>query len=150
MKKYIVELRVEERGQLEGLVAKGKVAGYKIRHAQMLLKADEAEGGPAWQDARIAEAFGVHRTTVERLRKRFVEQGLETALEHQTRKNYRRKLDGDAEAHLIALACSEAPEGRSQWTLRLLADRLVELNVVEGVSHMTVSRTLKKTNLSRG
>ena len=150
MKKYIVELTLQERAELEQLVAKGKVAGYKIRHAQILLKADQAEDGPAWKDARIAEAFTVHWTTVERLRKRFVERGLEVALAHQTRKNYRRKLDGDAEAHLIALACSEAPEGRSHWTLRLLADRLVELNVVENVSHMTVSRTLKKTNLSRG
>jgi transposase len=150
MKKYIVELTLQERAELEQLVAKGKVAGYKIRHAQILLKADQAEDGSAWKDSRIAEAFAVHWTTVERLRKRFVERGLEAALAHQTRKNYRRKLDGDAEAHLIALACSEAPEGRSQWTLRLLADRLVELNVVENVSHMTVSRTLKKTNLSRG
>jgi len=150
MKKFMVELTVQERTELEQLVAKGKVAGYKIRHAQMLLKADQAEHGPAWQDVRIAEAFGVHRTTVERLRKRFVERGLVSALEHQTRKNYRRKLDGDAEAHLIALACSEAPEGRSKWTLRLLADRLVELDVVASVSHMTIGRTLKKTNLSRG
>ncbi len=150
MKKYIVELTGEERGRLQELVARGKVAGYKIRHAQMLLKADQGEEGPAWQDGEIAEAFGSDVSTVERLRKRLVEEGLEAALERRKRHNYRRKLDGDAEAHLIALACSQAPQGRSRWSLRLLADRLVELGVVESVSHMTVSRTLKKTNSSPG
>ena len=150
MKKYIVELTVEERGQLEELVARGKVAGYKIRHAQMLLKADQGEQGPGWQDGQIAQAFGSHVTTVERLRKRLVEEGLEAALERRKRHNYPRKLDGDAEAHLIALACSQAPPGRSRWSLRLLADCLVELGVVASVSHMTVSRTLKKTNSSLG
>ena len=150
MKKYLVELTIGERTQLEELVSRGRVAGYKIRHAQMLLKADQSRHGSGWQDAQIAEAFAAHVTTVERLRKRFVEQGLEAALERHKRQNYRRKLDGDAEAHLVALACSEAPEGRSKWTLRLLAEQLVELAVLESVSHMTVSRTLKKTNLSLG
>ena len=150
MKKYIVELSVEERGQLQELVAKGKVAGYKIRHAQMLLKADQGAQGPGWQDGQIAEAFGGHVSTVERLRKRLVEEGLEAALERRKRHNYRRKLDGEGEAHLIALACSEAPQGHSRWSLRLLADRLVQLGVVESISHMTVSRTLKKTNSSPG
>jgi len=150
MKKYVVELTSEERKQLKELVKKGKVAGYKIRHAQMLLKADQGKQGPGWQDKQIAEAFGAHLTTVERLRKRFVEQGLEAALEHNKRQNYTRKLDGDAEARLIAIACSKAPEGRNEWSLRLLADRLVELSVVDSISHMTVSRTLKKTNSSLG
>jgi len=150
MKKYVVELTSEERKQLKVLVKKGKVAGYKIRHAQMLLKADQGKQGPGWQDKQIAEAFGAHLTTVERLRKRFVEQGLEAALERNKRQNYTRKLDGDAEARLIAIACSKAPEGRNEWTLRLLADRLVELSVVDSISHMTVSRTLKKTNSSLG
>jgi transposase len=150
MKKYVVELTSEERRQLEGLVQKGKVAGYKIRHAQMLLKADQGKQGPGWHDKQIAQAFGAHLTTVERLRKRFVEQGLEVALERHKRQHYAHKLDGDAEAHLIAIACSEPPEGRNRWTLRLLADRLVELSVVDRVSHMTVSRTLKKTNSSLG
>jgi transposase len=149
-KKFVVELTSEERKQLTMLINKGKTAGYRIRHAQMLLKIDQGEHGPAWSDTRVAEAFGAHITTLERLRKRFVEEGLEAALERHNRKNYTRKLDGDAEAHLIAIACSEPPEGRSEWTLRLLADKLVELNVVDSVSHMTVSRTLKKTNLSRG
>lgn len=150
MKKYIVELTSEERRQLEKLIKKGKVAGYKIRHAQMLLKVNQGKQGPGWQDKRVAEAFGAHITTVERLRKRFVEQGLEAALERNKRQNYTRKLDGDAEAHLIAIACSDPPQGRNEWTLRLLADRLVELSVVDSISHMTVSRTLKKTSLSPG
>jgi transposase len=132
------------------LVKKGKVAGYKIRHAQMLLKADQGSHGPNWPDAQIAEVFAAHVTSVERLRKRFVEQGLDTALERNNRDNYTRKLDGDAEAHLIAIACSKPPAGRNEWSLRLLADRLVELSVVDSISYMTVSRTLKKTNLSRG
>ena len=150
MKKYIVELTSEERKQLQQLVKKGKVAGYKIRHAQMLLKADQGIHGPSWPDAQIAEVFAAHVTTVERLRKRFVEQGLDAALERNKRDNYTRKLDGDAEAHLIAIACSKPPAGRNEWSLRLLADRLVELSVVDSISYMTVSRTLKKTNLSRG
>lgn len=150
MKKYIVELTSEERRQLEKLIKKGKVAGYKIRHAQMLLKVNQDKQGPSWQDKRVAEAFGAHITTVERLRKRFVEQGLEAALERNKRQNYTRKLDGDTEAHLIAIACSDPPQGRNEWTLRLLADRLVELSVVDSISHMTVSRTLKKTSLSPG
>jgi transposase len=144
MKKYVVELTSEERRQLEGLVKKGKVAGYKIRHAQMLMKAEQGKQGPGWHDKQIAEAFGAHLSTVERLRKRFVEEGLQAALERRKRQNYTRKLDGDAEAQLIAIACSEPPEGRNEWTLRLLADRLVELSVVDSISHMTVKRTLKK------
>lgn len=150
MKKYIVELTSEERKQLQQLIKKGKVAGYKIRHAQMLLKADQGIHSPSWPDAQIAEVFAAHVTTVERLRKRFVEQGLDAALERNKRDNYTRKLDGDAEAHLIAIACSKPPAGRNEWSLRLLADRLVELSVVDSISYMTVSRTLKKTNLSRG
>jgi len=150
MKKYVVELTRQERQQLEGLVQKGRVAGYKIRHAQMLLKADEGQHGPGWPDTQVAQAFGAHVTTVERLRKRLVEEGLEAALERHKRQNYTHKLDGDAEAHLIAIACSQPPEGRARWTLRLLADRLVALSVVDRLSHMTVSRTLKKTNSSLG
>ena len=150
MKKYIVELTSEERKQLQQLVKKGKVPGYKIRHAQMLLKADQGNKGPSWPDVQVAEVFAAHVTAVERLRKRFVEQGLEAALERNKRNDYARKLDGDAEAHLIAIACSDPPAGRNEWSLRLLADRLVELSVVDSISYMTVSRTLKKTNLSRG
>lgn len=149
-KKYIVELTSEERTQLAAMIKRGKTAGYKIRHAQILLKINQGEHGPGWSDGKAAEALGAHITSLERLRKRFVEEGLEAALERHKRKNYTRKLDGDAEAHLIAIACSEPPEGRSEWSLRLLADKLVELNIVESISHMAVSRTLKKTKLSRG
>lgn len=149
-KKFIVDLTSKERKYLQKLVKKGKVAGYKIRHAQMLLKADQGPYGPGWTDERVAEAFGSHIETARRLRQRFVEEGLDAALQRKKRQNYRRKLDGDAEAHLIAIACSQPPQGRSRWTLRLLADRLVELSVVDSVSHMTVSRTLKKTSLSPG
>ena len=149
-KKYVVELTSEERKQLTAMIKRGKTAGYKIRHAQMLLKIDQGKHGSGWSDGKTAEAFGAHITSIERLRKRFVEEGLEAALERHKRKNYTHKLDGDAEAHLIAIACSEPPEGRSEWSLRLLADKLVELNIVESISHMAVSRTLKKTNLSRG
>ena len=150
MKKYVVELTIEERKQLEELINRGKVEGYKIQHAQVLLKADEGEHGLTWKDEDIANAFCCHVTTVENIRRRFIEFGLEAALARAKRGPNKRKLDGDAEAHLIAAACSEAPAGQSRWTLRLLADRLVELGIVESVSHMTISRTLKKTNLSLG
>jgi len=116
----------------------------------VLLKADQGKHGPGWPDTQIAQAFGAHVTTVERLRKRLVEEGLEAALERHKRQNYTHKLDGEAEARLIAIACSTPPEGRNEWTLRLLADRLVALSVVDRISHMTVSRTLKKTNSSPG
>ena len=149
-KKYVVELTSEERKLLHDLVKKGKVAGYKIRHAQMLLKADQGKHGPRWNDEAIVESFGGHKTTVERLRQRFVLQGLVAALDRQKRPLRGGKLDGEAEARLIALACSKAPEGRSEWSLRLLADELVQLGVVDSCSHMTVQRTLKKTNLSHG
>ena len=150
MKKYIVELTIEERTRLEELVNRGKVEGYKIQHAQVLLKAAQGEHGLSWKDEEIANAFSCHVTTVENIRRRFIEFGLETALARAKRGPNKRKLDGDAEAHLVAAACSEAPAGRNRWTLRLLADRLVELGAVESVSHMTISRTLKKTNLSLG
>ena len=149
-KKYVVELTSQEREYLQELVKKGKVAGYKIRHAQMLLKIDQGKHGPGWPDERIAEALGSTSATVSRLRQRFVEEGLDVALGRKKRQNYTHKLDGEAEAHLIAVACSEPPEGYKRWTLRLLADRMVELAVVDSVSHMTISRTLKKTNLSLG
>ena len=149
-KKYVVESTSEERKRLRELVKKGKVAGYKIRHGQMLLKADQGKYGPKWSDVAIVESFGGHKTTVERLRQRFVLQGLKAALERQKRSSREGKFDGEAEARLIALACSEAPEGRSEWSLRLLADKLIQLGVVDSCCHMTVQRTLKKTNLSRG
>lgn len=150
-KKYRVTLSSEEHQQLRQLVDTGKVAAAKRKHAQMLLHADESDQGLGWDDDRIAQANGVHRTTVERLRQRFVEQGLEAALNRTPRRrNKARKLDGAGEARLIALSCSEPPEGRNRWTLQLLAEELVRLEQVPSISHETVRQTLKKTNLNRG
>jgi transposase len=149
-KRWIVELSQEEREQLEQLIKKGKVVGYKIKHAHMLLKADEGEFGPAWPDTRIAEAYNTSESTVRNLRKRLVEKGFETALEREKQTNRRIKFDGETEAKLIAIACSEPPEGYSRWSIRLLADRLVELEIVDEISPMTVQRIMKKTNLNRG
>ncbi len=151
MKKYKVTLTADERQSLHALVAAGKAAAKKLAHARILLKADAAPDGPGWTDERIAEAVEVNRTTVEQVRQRFVEQGLEAALvrKKQDRPSRERKLDGDGEARLIALACSQPPRGRAAWTLRLLADRLVELAVVDAISTETVRQVLKKTNSSR-
>jgi transposase len=151
MNKYKVTLIAEERQQLHDLIRAGKAAAKKLTHARILLKADAAEGGPAWPDERIAEAVDVSTDTIGRVRQRFVEEGLEAALvrKKQERPSRERTLDGRAEARLIALACSAPPTGRKAWTLRLLADRLVELEIVETVSHETVRRMLKKTNSSR-
>jgi transposase len=152
MKKYKVTLTPDERNSLQVLITAGKAAALKLTRARILLKADAAPGGPGWTDVRIAEALEVDVTTVERLRERFVEQGLEAALDRkkQDQPSRQRTLDGQAEARLIALACSQPPQGRVRWTLRLLADRLVELEIVDTVSMETVRRTLKKTSSSRG
>jgi transposase len=144
-KKYIVDLTSEERQELLELTKKGSQSVRKVRRARILLKADEG-----WKDKEIMAALDTSSTTVERTRKRFVEGGLEKALNEDPRPGQQRKLDGRAEAHLIALACSEAPAGRSHWTLRLLAGRLVELGVVDCISHETVRQTLKKTHSSPG
>lgn len=151
MKKYLVTLTPQERLQLSDLIATGKAAAYKLAHARILLKTDQSDGGPSWPDARIAEAVEVSMATVERVRQRFVEQGLDAALSRKKQDHPSRPsvLDGAAEAHLIALACSQPPAGRAAWTLRLLADRLVELEVVPAISHETVRQALKKTNSSR-
>jgi transposase len=150
MKKYKVTLTAEERQQLAELIASGKAAAQKLTHARILLKADAAPGGPARTDDRIAEALDVSVATVERVRQRFVEQGLEAALvrKKQDRPSRTPCLDGAAEARLIALACSAPPQGRTAWTLRLLADRLIELEVVQFISYETVRQVLKKTNSS--
>ncbi len=150
-KKYIVTLTKEERRMLQEMLSRGKAAARKLMHARILLKADVAAGGPGWNDEALVEALEVGRATVERVRKEFVEEGLEAALERRKpRRQYRRKLDGDGEAHLVALACQKPPEGRSRWTLKLLADRMVQLEYVEEISYQTVRRTLKKTNSSLG
>jgi hypothetical protein len=149
MKRYVVRLEAEEQEQLQAMVQMGKVAGYKIRHAQILLMADA--DGPGWTDARIAEGLGVSVRQIEYLRQRLVEQGLEACLSPTKPEHPRieRMFDGEKEARLIALACSAAPEGRARWTLRLLADKAVELKIVPRVSHETVRQTLKKTRSSR-
>jgi transposase len=150
-KKYRVTLTVEERDQLTALVSKGKAAARALTHARMLLLTDEAEGGPACTDAAVVQALQVGLCTVMRVRERFVEEGLDPALRPRPSTYVQpRKLDGHLEAQLVTLACSEAPEGRARWTLRLLADRLVELGVVEEISHETVRQTLKKTSLNLG
>lgn len=145
-KKYIVRLTTEERVNLQAMVRKGRMAAYKIKHVNILLAADVE--GPGWTDTRIAEAFSCHPRSVENVRRRFVLEGLTAALERkkQRRPSRERKLDGDGEARLIALTCSEPPEGRDRWTLKLLAEALVGLDVVDAISDQTVRRTLKKTN----
>jgi hypothetical protein len=145
-KKYRVTLTAEEREELESLLARGKADVRCLKHAQILLKADEADDGPGWPDERIADAFTAGVATIERLRQRFVEEGLQAALRtYRTgTRTYERKLDGAQEAHLIALACSAPPEGQARWTLRLLAQRMVELAYVDTLSYETVRQTLKK------
>jgi transposase len=147
--KFVVRLTAEERAALQELIGRPRVAAVKALRARMLLKADV--DGPNWPDSQIAEAFEVGLSTVHRLRERLVEEGLEAALSRRPSSHRREpKLDGAKEARLVALACSHAPSGQKRWTLQLLADRLVKLNVVESISSETVRRTLKKTNLSRG
>lgn len=148
-RKYVVRLSEEERQRLRALISKGRAAAYKIKHANILLKADA--NGPCWEGERIAKAFACHVNTVDNVRRRCVLEGLEAALERrkQARPSRERKLDGDGEARLIALACSEPPEGRDRWTLELLAHQLVRLKVVDSICGQTVRRTLKKTNSSR-
>jgi transposase len=146
-KKYRVTLALEEREVLGRMIARGKAAARKLAHARVLLQADEAEGGPARADEDIAAALNASVRTIERVRQRFVEQGLEAALlPKPTKRIYARKLDGEQEAHLIALACSAPPEGKGRWTLRLLAEQMVELQHVDALSHETVRQALKKTN----
>ena len=150
-KNYIVELTSEERKQLKRLINTGKTAAYKQRHARILLLADQGPEGPAMRDEDVAEAVGSGIATVERVRKRLVIEGLESALERRkVDRSSQRLLDGDAEAHLIALACSQPPKGRNCWTMRLLAEKMVALEIVEHCSKDTVHRTLKKTSLSLG
>ena len=145
-KHYHVRLSETERDHLQGLIAAGTAPARKLRHARILLKADEGAAGPAWVDERIAEAVEVSQPTISRVRKHYVEEGLEAALNRRApRRLYERKLDGAQEARLIALACSPPPQGQARWSLRLLADKLVALEIVEGVSYQTVRRTLKKT-----
>jgi transposase len=150
-KKYRVTLEAEEREHLRQLLSKGKADVRRLKHAQILLAADESDGAPALADDRIASTVDVARATVERIRQRFVEEGLELSLSPYRTPNriYRTKLDGRQEAHLIAMACSTPPQGRSRWTLSLLADQMVELKHVDSLSRETVRQTLKKMNSGR-
>ena len=144
-KRYRVTLTAAEREALGHMISRGKADARKLAHARVLLQADASEGGPDWTDARIAEAVRVSVRTIERVRQRFVEDGLEAALRPRpSRRVYARKLDGAQEAKLVAVACSEPPEGKKRWTLRLLAERMVELEIVPELSHETVRQTLKK------
>lgn len=148
-KRYKVTLEPEERRDLEKLISRGKGAARRLAHAGILLHADQGEGRPGRIDAEIAEAVGVSVATIERVRQRFVEEGLEAALSPRPpRRLYLRKLDGEAEARRIALACSPPPEGRARWTLRVLAERMVVLGYIETVSYETVRTTLQETNLN--
>ena len=148
--KYIVTLTDEERQTLTRLVTTGRAAARARTHAQVLLKADTAPGGPGWTDAQITAAFAVSERTVARIRHAFVDQGVDAALHPCPRPPRLRKLDGRAEAHLVALACSTPPDGEQRWTLRLLTERFVALEVSPPVSDETVRRALKQTSSSRG
>lgn len=150
-KRYVVTLTDQERRSLRALLSCGKGAVQKLAHARILLQVDSAEGGVGWTDARVCEGLGVGFSTVERIRKRFVEEGFEAALvPRKSCRVYRRKIDGDDEAHLIALACGTPPAGRRRWTLRLLADKMVTLEYMASLSYETVRGVLKKTNLNLG
>ncbi len=148
--RYRVTLTTQERKELEALTRNGKTPAKKFIHARALLLCNASPDGPAWKVADVATALGITSRTIEHLKKRFVEDGIEAALVRKTRVRPPREImfDGAFEARLIALACSEAPAGYRRWTVRLLADKVVELNFAPSVSHMTVQRVLKKTNLS--
>ena len=151
-KRYLVRLTDDERTQLKRLLAQKRLAAQKRKRAQMLLKADASEDGPGWIDTRIAEAFDVTVTTVENVRQRCVLDGLDAAIERkkQCRPSRQRVLDGEKEARLVALCCSKVPAGHGRWTLRMLADELVELKLVDTISYETVRTVLKKTNCNLG
>src|SRR5574340_1000754 len=150
-KKYIVTLTVEERNSLLSLISLGKGPTRKLTHARILLKADQGPEGPGWIDEQISEALEVSLSTIERVREQFVREGLTAALTRRPSSNPRTcKVDGEQEAHLIALSCSPAPAGHKRWTLRLLAGRMVSLDYIDTLSHETVRQVLKKTNSNPG
>jgi Homeodomain-like domain len=151
VKKYVVRLSEEERGRLEGFVHKGKPAAHLATRARILLKADVSDLGEGWSDSRIADALDTSKPTVERTRKLLVEEGFEAVLtrKYNPKSARPRIFDGAAEAKLIALTCGPAPEGFAKWSLRLLEEKVVELNIVEKASNNTIGRTLKKTSSNR-
>ena len=149
--RYKVKLTERQRNELISLINTGKEKSKKLTHARVLLQADCSRLGPAKKSKEIGINLHIHERTVRRIRERFVVEGLEAALNGKPHRSFKpRKLDGEQEAHLIALCCSQTPQGRKSWTLKLLSEQLVELNVVERVSRSTVQRTLKKMNLSHG
>ena len=152
MKKYIVRLSNLECETLKKLITSGRGPARMFARARILLKADQSDDGPGWSDERISEAFDVTVQTIERVRKQLVEEGFDAVLSRREYKQKvsRKKIDGDVEARLVALSCSDPPEGRARWTLRLLADKVVELGYEENISHEAIRQTLKKTNLNRG
>ena len=152
MKKYIVRLTPEERTTLKKLLTSGRGSGRMFTRIRILLKADQSEQGPAWPDEQISDAFDVTVQTIEKVRKQLVEEGFDAVLSRRQyrQKLSRKKIDGDVAAHLVALCCSDPPKGRIRWTLRLLADKVVELGYVDSISYEAVRQTLKKTNLNLG
>ena len=150
-KKYRIRLTTDEQQELKALVSRGRTVAYKQTHARILLMSDEAREDGGMKDADISGALGVGLSMVERVRRRCVEEGIESALNRKKQLRRRQKiLDGEREARLIAMACGEPPEGRASWTLKLLADQLVECEIVETISTETVRQVLKKTNSNRG
>ena len=149
--KYVVKLSAADRERLQGMLSAGRESARTLTRARILLKSDASEAGAKWSYAQICEAFDVTEVTVSKVRRTYVEQGLEAAiLRKKPEREYKQRLDGNAEAHLVALACGAPPEGQVRWTLRLLQERMLMLNIVESVSHETVRQTLKKMNLSLG
>jgi hypothetical protein len=149
--KYVVKLSKTERSQLKELISSGEASARQIRRAYILLKSDRSPVGPSWTYQAICDAYEVSSLTVYNVRKNYIEGGLKRAiLRKKPERAYERRLDGEGEAHLIALACSEPPDGYERWSLRLLQDRLVRLEIVENISHETIRQTLKKTNSSLG
>jgi len=149
--KYRVTLTAEERVHLKRIISKGKTEGYRIRHANILLATDEIEENKEWTDKSIAKAYHTTERSIGNLRRRFVEKGLDAALGREKREVAPKiKIDGEIEARIVALTCSKAPDGYSQWSLRLLADKVVELGIMESVSHTAIGDCLKKTKLSHG
>ena len=151
MVRFKVTLTENEREQLKAILSKGKHSSLQFRNACILLNSDESEHGQKVPNEQIAQVFHINTKTVERLKQRFVEEGFEACID---RKAYRQvketKVDGDFEAHLVAISCSKAPEGYGRWSLRMLADKMIELKYVESISHETIRQVLKKTKLNRG
>jgi DNA-binding MarR family transcriptional regulator len=148
-RKYVVALTEEEREYLKKLIQKGKVSGFRMRHAQILMKLDDAPENKGWTEERIAQAYSSNPVSVCHIARRFVEEGLESALSRREQKNRARKIDGEVEAKVIALACSNPPEGHERWTLRLLRDEVVRLEIAD-IERASVNNILKKMNSSRG